>query len=114
MGGMKSSVNSPTACGPPGCTSEHWELLSLCNRIKDLAFAWRIALKKGFSFRTLIETDDGSEVFCETEEQFIKLSAYLDSSELREDRGKGDYANRRIIELKDIKAELHSFHLERW
>ncbi len=95
---------------------EHWgTALVYATGSKDHNVRLReYALKKGFSLSEhSLQRKDGSEVFCNNEEDVYKtLGLPWIPPELREDRGevqaaiKGELPN--LIELKDIKAELHS------
>jgi DNA polymerase (family 10) len=95
---------------------EHWgTALVYATGSKDHNVRLReYALKKGFSLSEhSLQRKDGSEVFCDNEENVYKtLGLPWIPPELREDRGevqaaiKGELPN--LIELKDIKSELHS------
>ena len=95
---------------------EHWgTALVYATGSKDHNVRLReYALKKGFSLSEhSLQRKDGSEVFCDSEEDVYKtLGLPWIPPELREDRGevqaaiKGELPN--LIELKDIKSELHS------
>jgi DNA polymerase (family 10) len=93
---------------------EHWgTALVYATGSKDHNVRLReYALKKGYSLSEhSLERKDGSEVFCETEEQvYGTLGLPWIPPEMREDRGevqaaiKGQLPN--LVELKDIKADL--------
>ena len=95
---------------------EHWgTALVYATGSKDHNVRLReYAIKKGFSLSEhSLQRKDGSEVTCECEEDVYKtLSLPWIPPEIREDRGevqaaiKGELPN--LIELKDIKSELHS------
>ncbi len=95
---------------------EHWgTALVYATGSKDHNVRLReYALKKGYSLSEhSLERKDGSEVFCETEEQVYKtLGLPFIPPELREDRGevqaaiKGELPD--LIELEDIKMELQT------
>lgn len=95
---------------------EHWgTALVYATGSKDHNVRLReYALKKGFSLSEhSLQRKDGSEVFCDNEEDVYKtLGLPWIAPELREDRGevqaaiKGELPN--LIELSDIKSELHS------
>ena len=95
---------------------EHWgTALVYATGSKDHNVRLReYALKKGFSLSEhWLQRKDGSEVTCEREEDVYKtLGLPWIPPELREDRGevqaaiKGELPD--LIELKDIKSELHS------
>jgi len=73
-----------------------------------------LAIKKGFSLSDqAFLKDDGNEILCETEEEvYAMLGMPWIPPELREDRGEiqAALAGRlpHLIELKDMRAELHS------
>ncbi len=93
---------------------EHWgTALVYATGSKDHNVRLReYALKKGYSLSEhSLQRKDGSEVYCETEEDVYKtLGLPWIPPEMREDRGeiqaaiKGELPN--LIELKDIKADL--------
>jgi DNA polymerase (family 10) len=95
---------------------EHWgTALVYATGSKDHNVRLReYALKKGYSLSEhSLAREDGSEVTCEREEQVYQtLGLPWIPPELREDRGevqaaiKGELPN--LVDLKDIKAELHS------
>jgi len=95
---------------------EHWgTALVYATGSKDHNVRLReYALKKGFSLSEhSLQRKDGSEVTCEREEDVYKtLGLPWISPELREDRGEIQAAIKgelpRLIELSDIKSELHS------
>jgi DNA polymerase (family 10) len=97
---------------PPG----HWgTALVYATGSKDHNVRLReYALKKGFSLSEhSLERKDGSEVTCEREEEVYKtLGLPWIPPELREDHGEVQAAIKgelpKLIELKDIKSELHS------
>lgn len=118
MGATKSSVEFDNGIQaqlwvhPP----EHWgTALVYATGSKDHNVRLReLALKKGYSLSEhSLKREDGSEVFCDTEEEVYKtLGLPWIPPELREDRGevqaaiKGELPD--LIELKDIKADLQS------
>ena len=93
---------------------EHWgTALVYATGSKDHNVRLReYALKQGYSLSEhSLERKDGSEVFCETEEQVYKtLGLPFIPPELREDRGEVQAAIKHelphLIELKDIKSDL--------
>ena len=95
---------------------EHWgTALVYATGSKDHNVRLReYALKKGFSLSEhSLKREDGSEVFCDTEEEVYKtLGLPWVPAELREDRGEVQAAMSgklpKLIELKDIQAEIHS------
>jgi len=95
---------------------EHWgTALVYATGSKDHNVRLReYALKKGFSLSEhSLQRKDGSEVTCEREEDVYKtLGLPWIPPELREDRGEIQAAIKgelpRLIELSDIKSELHS------
>jgi DNA polymerase (family 10) len=95
---------------------EHWgTALVYATGSKDHNVRLReYALKKGYSLSEhSLTREDGSEVTCEREEQVYQaLGLPWIPPELREDRGEVQAAIKGklpdIIQLKDIKAELHS------
>jgi DNA polymerase (family 10) len=95
---------------------EHWgTALVYATGSKDHNVRLReYALKKGFSLSEhSLQRKDGSEVTCEREEDVYKtLGLPWIPPELREDRGEVQAAIKgelpKLIELKDIKSELHS------
>jgi DNA polymerase (family 10) len=95
---------------------EHWgTALVYATGSKDHNVRLReYALKKGFSLSEhSLERKDGSEVTCEREEEVYKtLGLPWIPPELREDHGEVQAAIKgelpKLIELKDIKSELHS------
>jgi DNA polymerase (family 10) len=95
---------------------EHWgTALVYATGSKDHNVRLReYALKKGFSLSEhSLQRENGSEVTCETEEDVYKtLGLPWIPPEMREDRGEIQAAIKGtlpyLIELKDIKAELHS------
>jgi DNA polymerase (family 10) len=118
MGGTKASVvftnglQAQLWVHPP----EHWgTALVYATGSKDHNVHLReYALKKGFSLSEhSLKRDDGSEVYCALEEDVYKtLGLPFIPPELREDRGEIQAAIKgslpELIELKDIKSELHS------
>jgi DNA polymerase (family 10) len=93
---------------------EHWgTALVYATGSKDHNVRLReYALKKGFSLSEhSLQRKDGSEVFCETEQQVYKtLGLPWIPPELREDRGEVQAAIKdelpRLVELEDIQADL--------
>ncbi len=93
---------------------EHWgTALVYATGSKDHNVRLReYALKKGYSLSEhSLERKDGSQVFCETEEQVYQtLGMPWIPPELREDRGEIQAAIKDelpdLVELKDIKADL--------
>jgi DNA polymerase (family 10) len=117
-GGTKASVEFSNGLQaqlwvhPP----DHWgTALLYATGSKDHSVRLReYALKKGFSLSEhSLKREDGSEVFCKTEQEVYKtLGLPYIPPELREDHGEIQAAIKDklpdLIELKDIKAELHS------
>jgi DNA polymerase (family 10) len=95
---------------------EHWgTALVYATGSKDHNVRLReYALKQGYSLSEhSLQRKDGSEVFCETEEAVYQtLGLPWIPPEMREDRGEIQAAIKgklpELIELKDVKAELHS------
>jgi DNA polymerase (family 10) len=95
---------------------EHWgTALLYATGSKDHNVRLReYALKKGFSLSEhSLKREDGSEVFCNTEEDVYKtLGLPFIPPELREDRGEVQAAISsrlpNLIEFKDVVSELHS------
>jgi DNA polymerase (family 10) len=95
---------------------EHWgTALIYATGSKDHNVRLReYAIKKGFSLSEhALKCEDGSEVFCADEEEVYKiLGLPWIAPELREDRGEVQAATLgklpKLVELKDIAAELHS------
>ncbi len=95
---------------------EHWgTALVYATGSKDHNVRLReYALKQGYSLSEhSLQRKDGSEVICDTEEDVYKtLGLPWIPPELREDHGEVQAAIKgelpKLIELKDIKAELHS------
>jgi DNA polymerase (family 10) len=95
---------------------EHWgTALIYATGSKDHNVRLReYAIKKGFSLSEhALKRENGSEVFCVDEESVYKILglAWI-APELREDRGEVQAAASgklpKLVELKDIAAELHS------
>ncbi len=95
---------------------EHWgTALVYATGSKDHNVRLReYALKQGYSLSEhSLQRKDGSEVYCETEEAVYQtLGLPWIPPEMREDRGEIQAAIKgklpELIELKDVKAELHS------
>lgn len=118
MGATKSSVEFDNGIQaqlwvhPP----EHWgTALIYATGSKDHNVRLReYALKKGYSLSEhSLKREDGSEVYCDTEEEVYKtLGLPWVPPELREDRGEVQAAIKGklpdLVELKDIKADLQS------
>jgi DNA polymerase (family X) len=118
MGGTKASVEFNNGLQaqlwvhPP----EHWgTALVYATGSKDHNVRLReYALKKGFSLSEhSFKREDGSEVYCETEEEvYQSLGLPFIPPELREDRGEVQAAIKgklpALIELKDIRSDLQS------